>query len=105
MELVSLFVPAAYVAALAWAIGGDFLRAQFDKDLENEPPSWALRALSTVSLPTCFLVGALLLRLLIHVKGLLLTALFLAAALSLWKVYRVWALGPVRPAASRRPLG
>lgn len=100
MEIPALFVPAAYAAALAWAIGRDFLRAQLDKDLEQDPPAVLLRALQTISLPTVCLVGALVLRMLIHVKGLLLSALVVAIALSIWKTSR---LSMLRPAA-RRPI-
>ena len=100
MPILTL-LPAAYIAALVCAIGGDFLRAQLAKDLEHDPPDLIRRVMGSTSLPTLFLVGALLLRVLIDVKGLLLTALCVAAALSLWKSCRMWSL---RPVSGRRPL-
>lgn len=105
MEALTILLPAAYVAAMVWAIGGDFLRAQLDKDLEQDPPSIVQRLLRAASLPTACLVGALLLRLLIHVKGLLLTALIVAAALSLWKAYRAGSLRAPNQAVGRPRLG
>lgn len=100
MEIISLVLPAVYVIALAWAVGGDFLRAQLDKDLERDPPAMLRRALHAASLPTLFLIGALLLRLLIDVRGLLLTALLVAAAISMWKLCRVALLRPAGPTGS-----
>ena len=97
-------LPAVYIAALIFAIGSDFLRAQLSKDLEYDPPDLLRRTIGSVSLPTICLVGALLLRVLIHVKGLLLTALLVAAALFVWKTYRLWALPPGAPVTSRRSL-
>ena len=88
MEVVSFFVPALYVAALIWAVGGDFLRAQVFKDLEQTTP-WFRHVLHAASLPTLCLVGALLLRLLIREKGLLLTALLLAVAIYTVRMCRV----------------
>lgn len=100
MEISTLLVPAAYAAALAWAIVGDYLRAQLDKDLERDPPAILRRAFESISLPTVCLISALLLRMLIHVKGLLLSALVVAIVLSIWKTSR---LSVMRP-ASRRPI-
>ena len=99
MELGSFLIPALYVAALTWAIGGDFLRAQLVKDLEADPPAIIRRAWRTVSLPTLFLVAALLLRLLVHVRGLLAITLFFAMSLLMWKTSRQPA-----PAAHRQPI-
>ena len=100
MDLLSL-LPAVYVAALICAIGGDFLRAQLAKDLEHDPPDWIHRLMSSISLPTIFLVGALMLRALVYVKGLLLTALLCAAVLSLWKT--LWSFR-AHTSATRRPI-
>ncbi|MCB1020652.1 MAG: hypothetical protein KDC27_12035 [Acidobacteria bacterium] len=86
MDVVSLFVPTAYVAALSWAAGGDFLRAQLVKDLECDPPALLEGLWRQISLPTLCLIGALVLRLMIHVKGLLLTALFVSVALGIWQL-------------------
>ncbi|MEZ5362931.1 MAG: hypothetical protein R2748_11455 [Bryobacterales bacterium] len=83
MDVISLLVPTAYVAALSWAAGGDFLRAQLVKDLECDPPALLEGLWQQISLPTLCLIGALVLRLMIHVKGLLLTALFVSAVLAL----------------------
>jgi len=105
MQSLTALLPAAYVAALIWAIGGDFVRAQLDKDLERDPPTIPRRLLRAASMPTVCLTGALLLRLLIHVKGLLLSALIVASAISLWKTYRMWSLGTAGQAAGRGPAG
>ena len=104
MESLTLFVPAVYAAALAWAIGGDFVRAQLDKDLEHDPPAMLRRGLRVVSPATFCLVGALLLRSLTPIRGLLLVALFVAAALSLWKIYRASLLRAATASANRRPV-
>ncbi len=100
MEVVSFFLPAVYVAALVWALCGDFMRAQQFKDLEEDPPAPLRSVLHTASLPTLCLVGALLLRLLVHVRGLLLTALVIAVALSVWKMYRLSLLRAASPTGS-----
>lgn len=102
MASLTLIVPAAYVAALAVALSGDFLRAQLAKDLEHDPPGAWARLAHAVSLPTVCLIAALLIRLVVDVEGLLLTALFVVAALSVWKTYRLWVLSPPRPADGRR---
>ena len=99
MEYGSFLVPALYIAALAWAIGGDFLRAQIEKDLEVDPPAVLRRAWRSVSLPTMFLVAALLLRLLVQIRGLLAVTLFLATGLLMSKAGRHAA-----PAAYRQPI-
>jgi hypothetical protein len=88
MEIITLLVPVLYVGALIWAIGGDFLRAQLTKDLEHQPTTLQ-RAWRTASLPTFCLVGALFLRLVIPIRGLLLSALVLAVAISVWKMFRL----------------